>query len=233
MADEDKKFKELEEKFDGLQSEVKNIVKGMGQLTSGMKSFTENIAASIQKTKDDDDPPRKPSSSDYNLETMNRTEFYSHIMDGFTDGLTKLEEKLIGGMTEIREGSDLKELKTQWDRALKRHPDLIEWKGEMAEIAKKAKGLNVEEVYQLARLGNPEKAEQMDTRLRKEAEEKDKEAKDKEAKDKEKERKERAANPVFGGLTPTSSTEEASQKMSKDESAELAWEKTFGGRTDI
>jgi len=124
---------------------------------------------------------------------------------------------------KVDKGTRLKDLQRQIEKLESRHPDFMDWREDIAEIAKNNPNISPQDAYDLARLRNPDRAKELDEKYKpadvKEAEKKAAEAKKKSP---------------FGGLLPTSGKRaEAKTNLDEDKAAELAWQETFGTDGDI
>lgn len=178
---------------------------------AGQSRETQRQLKELQESKAAPIPETKPEPKPQDLEAMTRAEFAEFITDRIKDSLVQPVEKRVAANEEQVTGRSVRE---EMKQAEQTHPDFWEWRDEMAGVARRYPDLTVEEVYVLAKSSSREKAEKIDAKLKKEAEEKA-EAEGEEG------RRER-----FGGLLPTSGRTTRSRRMDKQTAADKAWEQS-------
>lgn len=224
MDEENKDLEQLKKDMGELAKTVKGLGEGIKGL-SGLGETLKSLKTDIEGLKKGDDTKRKKKQVDPNLELMSRAELVQHVMSQIGDIIEDKVKPLSENITKVDQGVRTSEAQKQLKAAMKKHPDFLEWKEEIQELVGRVSGLSPEEAYDMVRYRNPKKAQELDEKYKSEEEKK----KEEEAKKK----KEKKANP-FGGLTPTSGevTEEDGKKHSKEDAAELAWQKVFGGQAE-
>jgi len=205
---------------------VAETVKEMGKAMEGLSSMGEimkGLQAELKGLKEkpkEEKKEKKKSDQGYNIELMSRAEFQGHLMDKFQE---ILEEKLapLGEQVKTVDSTvRTTNIHKALEQAKKKHPDFMEWKEEMIDLANQIPGISPERAYHLVKAEHPDKAKTLKEKF-KSPEEKEAEAKKAEPK-----------KPAFGGLTPTSGEiSEESKNLSKKDAAELAWQKVFGAES--
>lgn len=206
--------------------QFEKIAESMSALASGMQSIQESQtkadaridAISKAKDKDDKDTQDKNSAlSDTDLENLSRTEFANSIIDRVIKEVSKQFEQVNDSVKEIRKDAGNASIETEIEKLEGQHKDFWDWKGEIKALATENPNTNIGRLYHMARQENSKKAEELDKKYK---------STDKGG-DGPKEKS-------FGGLMPTSSVIEPSEKMDKKDAADKAFDDTmsninFGG----
>jgi len=163
------------------------------------------------------EPEPEPKVTQEDLDKMSRADLVRHTIEQVKAQQTKPLAEVVAKTTADTKKADMMR---QAQAANDAHPDFQEYYTEMKAILDNNPALNIEQVYQLARLEDPVKRDRIDAELQKKEDATKKEEEDKEG-----------ANVIemFGGLTPTSgiTTErEGDVPMTTQEAVEDAWEKT-------
>lgn len=212
---EEKRRKEQEKRMTSLENSLSGLSENMKKFMTGLEGLGNKIE-SLQKS---DDKSKSKPSSDVNLETLDRSGFLNVILERVGSIIEEKITPIHEDVTQEKDRRSQESLAKQVKDAEKAHRDFWDWKEEMGEIAKRSPGLNVEEIYQLARIEHKDKAVEMDDKYKTD-EEREKEKQKAESKNKPKE--------VFGGLTPTSGKTAEVDNMTMDEAANKAYDEVFG-----
>ena len=197
---DDPAFKEIQQAVKGIALLVQNQAtaqtKMQGDFTEAMKTLAES-----QKP--------KPASLEDQQDAIN---------DLDNSGLLQLVVSEVGKVVDSKLGTvadDLKKtnqdindtrLTGQLRELMNDNPDFLDWKSEMAAIAKENPTLSMERIYKLAKLEDPDKAED----LKKKYSDDDDDTKG-----------------DFISLMPTGGAyDDSDEKPTKEEAAEKAWEET-------
>lgn len=213
---------EMEKRFKGIEDSVGQITDSLKKVTEGLGGVVAKIETIGAKTPDDDGKKKSKRRTPDNLELISRAEFLGLIKDEIGDMLKEELGGVKNDFTEFKKDTSERNANQLLNDLKKRYPDFEDWKDEI--IPKLKQGYNPEDAYQLARLSDPDKAKELDTKYEPEDVKKQREA---EKKEKEEEKAK------MGGLTPTSSRTIPSEKMTTDEAADRAWEKVFGGAEKV
>lgn len=149
----------------GAQAPVPNwreFIDGLEKLNTNLGTKLDNVRETV--TSATAPPPTAPP--DY--EQMSNVELVAHVtgsvqqmvQDAITNALKPLTDQLNGVQNDLvttRGELSLKEMQAQ-------HKDLRDWKDEMIALVGKHPTLSLNEVYQLAKSGNPNKAKQLDAK---------------------------------------------------------------------
>lgn len=160
---------------------------------------------------------------DENLEILPRRDFARRMMESFQQIAERTMKPLVDEVHDTRQAISTEQYTREAVAFAERTPDFSEWKDEMMAIAKENPNLSIARIYALAKAENPQKAQEIDTKLS-DARKKDEEKRAQEAAKKKKPLALAPSGPASG--TPRN------QKMSPKEAAEAAWEETiekFGG----
>ena len=211
--------------------EFKELVTVVKDLATQSQATNETLTAVAKTVKDNTDQQQQQHQqqqqqhkkdqgpTDTDLESMSRSEFMNHIVGKFGEAL---DEKLEGFNEKLTEHKTdtIKDRQTRLvNEARAKFKDFDEWKDEMVVQAKKAPGMDFEDMYTLVRIKNPDKAKEMDEKY-KLGEFADTDGN---------QGGNNNAKPPFGGGRPGSGGEEdASHDMDLKEAGEDAWEKTVG-----
>lgn len=202
---------QVTEALKGLPEGVQNAVRDALREASGEQRSAQAAAAKAASEKEDD-----PPDEDVDVERLSRVDLVKHMDDRLARTLAKalkpIQEKLEVTSTD----AETDRVKREFAGAKDKFSDFMDWKDEMVEIVTAHPDLSAEKIYLLAKAMNPDKAKELDGKV--------KDGKDKEDK---KEASERAR--AFGGLTPTSGTSlEKDGKKQPKEAALSAWDQTMG-----
>jgi hypothetical protein len=155
-----------------------------------------------------------------NLEEMSRDQLEAHMMGKMTTLLAPIQ----AAISTDRDGRIRENLTEQVHAANTAHDDFPKWFDEIKRISQEHPTMDVETVYQMARMQDPDKTKGIDADLRKVADE---------AAIKDKKEEAEVIRPVeFGGLLPTSGVvaEKKDGGMTSEEAGEAAWDATQMGK---
>jgi len=201
--------------------QIREILSPFGEqlqvLGDAFQTLKQEVTELKQGTKPEGQDTKTPDWDDHELESLSRKEFLGRIEDRI---ISKIKEELVQPISQRldsdKEEEIEREIREQLKQAEAQHPDFWEWKQEMADEVRKNPYLTPEDAYQLARIKNSQKADELDK-------------KHKLGKYKDENPDATKKKPVFGGLTPTSSTsDEESGRMKPKEAAERAYAEIFG-----
>jgi hypothetical protein len=210
-----------------IQEQMKEMAKTVGSMAEAMKGLSslgeviQGIKGDLKELKQPKKETPKEDFADPNLELMSRAEFQRYILKQFEKILDDKVKPIGTRVEDVDSTVRANNIARALEVAQKEHRDFMEWKEEMIDLTKRVQGISPEEAYQLVVAQNPKKAAELKDKY-KSAEEK---AAEEEVEQKKKEKK---AHP-WGGLTPTSGeVSEEIKNLSKEDAANLAWEKVFG-----
>jgi hypothetical protein len=203
---DDPEFQELQKAIKGLGTLVSQQTQQNAKLQGNFSSLMEKLDSAIE--------PGKGKGDDY----LNDDDGEEAINDLDNNQLVKLvlgevgkviEEKVSGVVKKVDDTNQRfsdSEIKKQIVELGKK--DFFDWRDEMADIVKRNPGLQVSELYTLAREKNPEKAAELDTKYQEKKDDED---------------------GSFLSLMPTSGATpgDNDEKLTKEEASERAWQETI------
>ena len=204
--------------------EMGKTIKGLGILLTQQQAATaktneslNSLVEVIKEGKLSGSP--KPDDKKIDPDAINDLD-NSQLVPLVLSEVGKLLDSKIGKIGERIDKTDQdivnSDVKKQVEALIRTSPDFFEWSSEIKELAAKNSGLNVKQLYTLARSESQSKAEEMDEKYKKEGEKGDEE------------------KPGLIGLMPTSGvTAEGDEKLTKGEAAAQAWEDTLENFPEI
>lgn len=215
MPDDNKDDKTVEKKltddpaFQEMQKAVKGIALLVQQSTQNQNKMQENFTAAIEKLGESRDTTKHVSLEEQ-TESINDLDNASllklvvgevgKVVDQKLDSVSDTLKSTQQDINDTRLAGQVKELMSD-------NPDFMDWKSEMAAIAKESPGLSIARIYALAKAENPEKATEL--------------------KEKYSDDKDTRPDPGFLSLMPTGGAyDDSDEKPTKKEAGEKAWEET-------
>lgn len=238
MSDEGNES-ELQKSLQDLSARQENLMAQLGKLTEGLLSMnrtTEQRFAAIESR--DDHPDRNPTmrtSQDdkADLEAMTRSDFADWLLGRMTgivqENLAASIKPVQSQVSETQDKLRQSDMKTQArDLQSSGAKDLAYWRTELAEKMHAVPNLSLAEAYQLVRLADPKKTQQLEKELGmvNEVEQEGQEVAPPTQSGE-------ATKTGFGGLAPASGTTEDSAEMDMQTAMNAAWEETAKQFDDI
>lgn len=200
------------EQFDKLAEGITALASGMQSLQESHAKTNERMDALAKPPKpDDDDGDLDPGNKD--LEEMSRADFANTIMDKVVKAVSKQIEQVTESVSAVRKDTGNIALEHEIEKLETANKDFWDWQDEIKVLANENPNTNLKRLYNMAKHENPDKLAELDKKY--------KANEDKGAGDDPKKK-------PFGGLTPTSSTTEHTEKMDKKTAADKAYEDTMG-----
>lgn len=209
--------------------EFEKLVEGMGALAKGMEGLQASQAATAERLAeldaagkqkqnldegDGDDGDDFLGNSSEDIERLSRTEFANKIIDRVVKAVDKQMKTVAEQVDGVRKDAGNTALELEIEKMEDKHKDFWEWQPEIKALAKENPGTSIKRLYTMARGENPEKLADLDKKYK--SDENDGKGGDAPKKGK------------FGGLTPTSSVTEPTDKMDKKSAADKAFDDTMG-----
>ena len=208
-------FEQLNEAIKGLPEGVQNAMKAAIKEASGDARAAAAAAAKANEDNIEDDP-----DPEVDVERLSRSELVSHINRSLDKTIAKALKPVLDRLESTTTDAETDRVKREFEKAKDSHSDFMEWKDEMRDIITAHPDLSAERIYRLARSENPEKAKEIDDKIKE---------------DKDKKSGESNVTPMraFGGLRSTSgkSVENDGKKQPKD-AAKSAWDQVMGDVPD-
>ncbi len=204
-------FGQLNEAIKGMPESVQNAMKAAIKEASGDARAAAAAAAKANEDNIEDGP-----DPEVDVERLSRSELVSHINKSFDKTIAKVLKPVLDRLESTTTDAETDRVKREFEKAKDDYPDFMEWKDEMKEIITAHPDLSAKRIYRLARSENPDKAKEIDDKIKEDKDEKD-------GKDN--------VTPMraFGGLRSTSgkSVENDGKKQPKD-AAKSAWDQVMG-----
>lgn len=208
------KTKKAEEQNEGINALTKLVESLPADIQKGFTSALADVqaqqnaaikAAADAKPVVDDDPDDK----DFDIDRASRGDFADWMSRRLVREVNKVLKPLSEQIEKTSDDNSRSQLVREIDTVRAAHSDFNDWKPEMGVLHKQNPALSVQDLYDLAKVRNPDKVAEFE----------------KTAKE-EKDKIEQKTDP-FGGLMPTNTTgneEEAKQDMTRDEASTAAWD---------
>lgn len=209
---------QLTEALKGLPEGVQDAVKSAIREASGEQRAANEAAraAAAAQQEDEDDPEDK----DFDVERVSRTELVSHLNKGFEKTINRALKPILDKLEATSTDVETDRVRREFKDAKGKYSDFMEWKDEMRDIISAHPDLSAKNIYLLARAKDPDKAKEIDAKIKKEKDEE-------EGEDVDERRR------AFGGLTPTSgSSVKIDGKKQPKEASLAAWDKVMGSLPD-
>lgn len=244
---------------------IKNIVKGLmglgnlvtelGKQQKEMKTGFDKISLSLEDlvskkggkkkakpVEDDDDGGDEGDGdgdelTDDEINAMSQSDFLKLV----SKETSKVVKKEVGDVSKkidsVSKNVSTKNTQSEVTEFMKKHPDLLEWRDEIAELSKESPNLTVSRLYALAVSENPKKAKELKTKYKDAKVEVDDAGKpvvkfganDDSNDDNSTSTDDDDSVSKFFGMTPSGggSKSEKSERMTPKQAAEDAWSKTM------
>lgn len=205
------------------------------QFTTGLQNLEKLTTQMFERLPNPDDAPASggpsqsapaPDLASLNLEGMTNTEFAAailktmahHVEQSLKEKLEPLESRLSNTSTAVSRDMLQKQLKDL--QSGDKTKDVLEWQHEMKDLAKEFPNATLQDLYQLARNRDTDKAMEMDKKYNTVKEEPPQPS---------------LQDQLFGGMSPAGSPPTTSGKTDKsfDDAAEDAWNQTFGSASQV
>jgi hypothetical protein len=145
---------------------VVEIVRNLANSNTSLQQSIQQLSESLTKANEPKEPDPEPNVDDADLETMSRRDLINLIngnMDKrIKESLNPLTKQISGVSSKLDEAITSVTVKDFQGE----HPDLMEWKSEIAEIFKMGRASTVADAYSLARSDNPEKVKSVDLKFK-------------------------------------------------------------------
>lgn len=222
MAEKDDKddegkidLSQLTEVLKGLPENVQAGIKDAIKEASGEQRAAAQAAAAAAKANEDDDD-EDDLDPDFDVERSSRTDLVNHLDKRFAKALNKALKPIIERLEITSTDAETDRVRREFGEAREKYPDFMEWKDEMRDIITAHPDLSASRIYRLARSENPEKAKEVDKKMKEEKGDQSDESKV-------------VSMKAFGGLAPTSGSRvENNGKKQPKEAAAAAWDQAMG-----
>jgi len=161
----------LKDTVTALAQQVKNMADSFGATVQQMSAQQSSV---LERMSERPDPgvapppsPEKPMVTTEDLERMSRGDLVQFMLERFNEVVDEKYVKPVRSeLEEVRRDTSNFRASSQVERATEKFEDFWDWRSEMKMMAQEHPTLNVEQLYKLARLGNVEKANQMDEKYK-------------------------------------------------------------------
>lgn len=210
--------------------EFEKLVEGMEALGKGMEALQKGQAdnatrlAELDATGADkqnaDDADADKGGDDFlggsseDIERLSRTEFANKIIDRVVKAVDKQMKQVTEEVEGVRKDAGNTALENQIEKLEAKHKDFWDWQPEIKILAQENPGTSLQRLYAMAKHENPNKLAEMEKKYKKD--------------DETGKGGDSSKSKNFGGLTPTSSAIEHTEKMDKTSAADKAFEETMG-----
>lgn len=211
--------------------EFEKLVEGMSTLAKGMETLQASNAATNerlaemdaagkrkQELDDDDDGDAGNDflgASSEDIERLSRTEFANKIIERVAKAVDKQMKQVSEEVDGVRKDAGSTALEAEIEKLEGKHKDFWDWQPEIKALAKENPGTSIKRLYTMAKGENPNKLAELDKKYKSDEDDKGGD-------------KSKGKGKGFGGLTPTSSETEPTNKMDKKSAADKAFEETMG-----
>ena len=196
---------------------AQELVSSMKEMTSGLQTIVTTVKSQPKTEAEEQVEDVRSILDENNLELLPRKEFAAKLEETFAAKLEAALKPLQEQLVQTSNQQTVDKITQEAIRFAEKTPQMGEWEKEMMGIAEKNPTMSVPDIYLLARAKNPAKAAEMD-------------AKYKDASTTTTtttQAKPPAAKKPPLAITPQSSSSEVTnQRMSPDEAARDAWEKS-------
>jgi len=162
IGDADKKLTD-DPAFKQMQQAIQGITLLVQQGAANQKSMQDNFSKMIEKLGEPASRKTEVALEDQN-DAINDLDNVS-LMQLVVSEVGRVVDEKIGGVTDTlnttRQSINDTRLTGEIKQIMSTNPDFMEWKTEMAALAKDNPTLTIERVYKLAKLENPEKAQEL------------------------------------------------------------------------
>jgi hypothetical protein len=227
-----KQVKETNSNFEKMQLSMADLAKRpSGKKTKEVNDDQDGDNSRFGRNGDDDDD----QLTDDEINAMSQSDFLKLV----SKETGKVVDKKVGGV-EKKLGDVAKSVSTKNTQAevtefMKKHPDLLEWKDEIAELSKENPGLSVSRLYTLAKSENSKKAKELSVKYKDAKVDTDDDGKpvvkfgSQSDDDDNSSSNEDDSVSKFFGLTPTGggTKSEKNERMTPKQATEDAWAKTM------
>lgn len=202
----------LQEALSNLPKAVQEaVMKGIKDTVQEDRAMVAAAKARKEEEADDDDGSDDDDDKDFDIERVSRKDLVKFLEGKFTKSLAKALKPLQKQIEEAGSSTERDKLLAAFHKVKADHKDFDQWKDEIKAIAAENPMLSPENMYQLARALDSEKAKKINEEASKKAEAADKSEKT-----------------AFGGLMPTSGKgADKNTKMNSKDAGALAWEQTM------
>lgn len=195
--------------FQEMQKAVKGIALLVQNQTTTQAKMQTDFTSALEKL---GEPKGKPKhvSLEEQQEAINDLDNIGLMQLVVTEVGKVVDDKLetvAGKLTETQQDINDTRLAGQLKELMNDHKDFLDWKPELAAIAKEHPTLSIDRIYKLAKIEDPEKAKELEEKY-----------KDDKGKDKDKD---------FISLMPTGGAyDDSEEKPTKEEAGNKAWDET-------
>jgi hypothetical protein len=212
-------IKALKDAVATLSKKNEQLENLLAQVGTGQKSLEEKLGSLSnppQASKNEKDP------LDVDLEQLTNTQLADVLLKKISSNLSTELKKALGPLenrlTSTSNFVATKSFQEQIETTKKKHKDFDDWLPDIKTIAEKFPSASVEQLYQLARTEDPDKASELDTKYAEKPDES---------------KKQQDPFSPFGGVfgsTPGDAGGDKSTKKTLDEAAEDSWDKIVGSQ---
>ena len=149
----------MKETMSGLMETIRTLATGQADLQNAIKALTESKQANPPPP--DDEVAAAPDD----LETMPRKDLVDFLQKSLMKAIKKeVSEPLAGTVKNLETRLNEKVSADSVAAFQKDHPDLLEWRGEIASVLKAGRANSVADAYLIVRHEDQDKATKMDTK---------------------------------------------------------------------